>query len=295
MIDGLGTGLELPVALFLIGCVAAMVCALPWRRWVLCAAVLGWGGVGRAAVAWDSTNFGTATTADSVTVSMQAGETGMLCVECNNLSSLTGQCLASASGGGTWTKIGFVTIANSFSAGYYSTADLWATGASAATTAASVSFTPNTGFSAVSSVVLQYTGVVTIKSAGVQTNAGSGAGTVSVALTTTVAGSYISACEGMEAFTSTSLSAAAITGNLREYATFINTRIAAMMDNTGAGSVTNSMSVTATTYANASWNAVAVELAPAVVTSSSPLPLLFNFLLPAPWLVWDQAAQFPAP
>ena len=24
--------------------------------------------------------------------------------------------------------------------------------------------------------------------------------------------------------------------------------------------------------------------------SSSPLPLLFNFLLPAPWLVWDQAA-----
>ena len=41
MIDGLGTGLELPLALFLICCVAAMVCALPWRRWVLCAAVLG--------------------------------------------------------------------------------------------------------------------------------------------------------------------------------------------------------------------------------------------------------------
>ena len=50
MIDGLGTGLELPLALFLIGCVAAMVCALPWRRWVLCAAVLGWGGVGRASL-----------------------------------------------------------------------------------------------------------------------------------------------------------------------------------------------------------------------------------------------------
>ena len=226
MIDGLGTGLELPLALFLIGCVAAMVCALPWRRWVLCAAVLG-AGSARAAIAYDATaghkgyNNSGGSSPTAVTVTVVSGETGFLTIFRTAATTVT-----SITGGGTWTRVGTGTFDTGARAG-----DLYTTGGAGGTTASSVSiaFTGDL----VEAVVWQYTSTATptVKNAGAVNATGATTGPATVSLTPGSASSFVvcGLVNTESGFTT------ALTGNLR---VLDSSDTMAAMDNSGTGSVT---------------------------------------------------------
>ena len=189
--------------------------------------------------------------------------------------------------------------------------DLWATAVNGATTASSITLVPfnDDGCDGMSdealienSVVRQYTGGGTLLSAGFQTSGASVSSSTqlaTVSVTTGVANAYVISAMATEALSGGGMTYAAVAGTIRS-SSAINAGIygALVMDNTSAsaGSVTTSETTTSTSGSTTMrYGAVAVELDPPAPPSSSPLPLLFNFLLPAPWLVWDQAAQFPAP
>jgi hypothetical protein len=224
----------------------------------------------------------------AVTVTIVAGQTAVLVV--NTESSIN--TISSISGGGTWTRAaGPVKLS-------FAEVEIWTTGAGAATSAASITLTPGGAVTA-EVLVVQYTGVGSIKTSGALTNSGfSTADTVTptISLTPSKSTSWVVAGFGLFDETQNNTGGTKLitanTGNLRKQLGGGSFTEAALTDNTGSGSVTNSIN-----YGNAvgdveDWVAAAVELAVPVDLSNWQVPELPDLQM---GMALPKSPDFPEP
>jgi hypothetical protein len=180
-----------------------------------------------------------------VTVTINAGETGVVCFE--NTGGTGG--VTSITGGGTWTK----RTSNAYTSGPRVFTEIWTTDANAAAGTASLSIAYNGAPVVVAAVGAAYTGVGSLGAAA--TPGGVTESNPSIALVTQDANNWAIAAFGSNDGTA----ATAGTGNLRDQANLVGASdgFVALNDNTAASpsSVTNSI-----THVNADTSKVAFEL-----------------------------------